>query len=181
MGVPQDGSVRGRTLTSSATTRSLLFRNRPVEDTSPCATTGEPLTWMYKDTSGTLFLFQLPMRFQLPCARKLVEELRMHLAWRWFTGLGFDQEVPHHSTFSKIRHGRLQESNLFEELFAQIVQQCVEVGEEEKKRTNTPSLRVKSKTVPPESALNACIRFAMSRSVGSHIRIQPKAPPGSSV
>jgi transposase len=21
--------------------------------------------------------------------RKLVEELRMHLAWRWFTGLGF--------------------------------------------------------------------------------------------
>ena len=113
--------------------------------------------------------------------RKLVEELRMHLAWRWFTGLGFDQEVPHHSTFSKIRHGRLQESNLFEELFAQIVQQCVEVGEEEKKRTNTPSLRVKSKTVPPESALNACIRFAMSRSVGSHIRIQPKAPPGSSV
>jgi len=22
--------------------------------------------------------------------RKLVEELRMHLAWRWFTGLSFD-------------------------------------------------------------------------------------------
>jgi transposase len=32
--------------------------------------------------------------------RRLVEELRMHLAWRWFTGLGFDQEIPHHSTFS---------------------------------------------------------------------------------
>jgi hypothetical protein len=29
--------------------------------------------------------------------RKLVEELRMHLAWRWFTELGFDQEIPHHS------------------------------------------------------------------------------------
>jgi hypothetical protein len=26
--------------------------------------------------------------------RKLVEELRMHLAWRWFTGLGFDQGLP---------------------------------------------------------------------------------------
>src|SRR5947209_7279052 len=26
--------------------------------------------------------------------RRLVEELRMHLAWRWFTGLGFDQENP---------------------------------------------------------------------------------------
>src|SRR5215475_10459553 len=52
----------------------------------------------------------------------------MHLAWRWFTGLGFDQEVPHHSTFSKNRHGRFQESKVFEELFEQIVRQCVEVG-----------------------------------------------------
>jgi transposase len=60
--------------------------------------------------------------------RKLVEELRMHLAWRWFTGLGFDQEIPHHSTFSKNRHGRFQESKLFEELFEQIVRQGVEVG-----------------------------------------------------
>src|ERR1043166_9942190 len=60
--------------------------------------------------------------------RKLVEELRMHLAWRWFTGLGFDQEIPHHSTFSKNWHGRFQESRLFEQLFEQIVRQCVEVG-----------------------------------------------------
>jgi transposase len=60
--------------------------------------------------------------------RRLVEELRMHLAWRWFTGLGFDQEIPHYSTFSKNRHGRFQESKLFEQLFEQIVRQCVEVG-----------------------------------------------------
>ena len=60
--------------------------------------------------------------------RKLVEELRMHLAWRWFTGLGYDQEIPHHSTFSKNRHGRFQESKLFEQLFEEIVTQCVQVG-----------------------------------------------------
>ena len=52
----------------------------------------------------------------------------MHLAWRWFTGLGFDEEIPHHSTFSKNRHGRFQESKLFEQLFERIVKQCVEVG-----------------------------------------------------
>ena len=40
--------------------------------------------------------------------RKLVEELRMQLAWRWFTGLGFDQEIPHHPTFSKNWRGRFQ-------------------------------------------------------------------------
>jgi transposase len=60
--------------------------------------------------------------------RKLLEELRMHLAWRWFTGLGFDQEIPHHSTFSKNRHGRFQESNLFQELFERIVEQCIQAG-----------------------------------------------------
>ena len=52
----------------------------------------------------------------------------MHLAWRWFTGLGFDQEIPHHSTFSKNRHGRFQESNLFQEIFEEIVARCVEAG-----------------------------------------------------
>jgi transposase len=35
----------------------------------------------------------------------------MHLAWRWFTGLGFDQEIPHHSTFSKNRQSLLRSSN----------------------------------------------------------------------
>jgi transposase len=60
--------------------------------------------------------------------RKLVEELQMHLAWRWFTGLSFDQEIPHHSTFSKNRHGRFHESNLFQQLFEAIVDRCTEAG-----------------------------------------------------
>jgi transposase len=60
--------------------------------------------------------------------RKLVEELRMHLAWRWFTGLGFDQEIPHHSTFAKNRHGRFHESHLFQQLFQEIVDRCLQAG-----------------------------------------------------
>ena len=43
--------------------------------------------------------------------RKLVEELRMHLAWRWFTGLGFDQEIPHHSTLRFPRTGMVDSRN----------------------------------------------------------------------
>jgi hypothetical protein len=43
-------------------------------------------------------------------------------------GLGFNQEIPHHSTFSKNRHRRFQESKLFEQLSDRIVRQCVEVG-----------------------------------------------------
>jgi len=60
--------------------------------------------------------------------RKLVEELRMHLAWRWFTGLGFDEDVPHHSTFSKNRHGRFHESQVFKQLFEEVVARCLTVG-----------------------------------------------------
>ncbi len=52
----------------------------------------------------------------------------MHLAWRWFTGLGFDQEIPHHSTFSKNRHGRFADSKLFEQLFEEIVARCMGAG-----------------------------------------------------
>ena len=60
--------------------------------------------------------------------RKLIEELRMHLAWRWFIGLGFDQELPHHSTFSKNRHCRFQESNIFQQLFEEVVDCCMKAG-----------------------------------------------------
>src|SRR5216110_878178 len=76
------------------------------------------------DPELLLRILLLGYLYGISSERKLVEELRMHLAWRWFTGLSFDQEIPHHSTFSKNRHGRFQESKLFE----QFVRQCVEVG-----------------------------------------------------
>ena len=95
----------------------------------------EKLKASYSDTGRPSIDPELLLRilligylYGITSERKLVEELRMHLAWRWFTGLGFDQEIPHYSTFSKNRHGRFQESKLFEELFEQIVRQCVEVG-----------------------------------------------------
>src|SRR5664279_335927 len=80
------------------------------------------------DPEVLLRILLLGYLYGITSERKLVEELRMHLAWRWFTGLGFDQEIPNHSTFSKNRHGRFQESKLFQELFERIVAQCVEVG-----------------------------------------------------
>ena len=73
------------------------------------------------DPEVLLRILLLGYLYGITSERKLLEELRMHLAWRWFTGLGFEQEIPHHSTFSKNRHGRFQESNLFQELFERIV------------------------------------------------------------
>ena len=56
--------------------------------------------------------------------RRLVEEVRMHLAYRWFTRLGLEQEVPDHSTFSKNRHGRFRQSGIFLEIFEEIVRRA---------------------------------------------------------
>ena len=52
----------------------------------------------------------------------------MHLAYRWFTRLGFDQALPDHSTFSKNRHGRFRRSGVFRAVFEEIVRRCVAVG-----------------------------------------------------
>jgi transposase len=41
---------------------------------------------------------------------------------------GLHQSIPHHSTFSKNRHGRLQKSNLFQQLFEEIVSRCLAAG-----------------------------------------------------
>ena len=60
--------------------------------------------------------------------RRLMEEVRMHLAYRWFTRLGFEQEIPDHSTFSKNRHGRFREAGIFLEVFEEIVRRCLEAG-----------------------------------------------------
>jgi len=80
------------------------------------------------DPELLLRILLLGYLYGITSEQRLVEEVRMHLAYRWFTGLDFDQEVPHHSTFSKNRHGRFQEANLFRELFETIVARCVEVG-----------------------------------------------------
>src|ERR1700746_2662610 len=86
--------------------------------------TGRP--WI--DPELLLRILLIGYLYGISSERKRVEELRMHLAWRWFTGLGFDEEVPHHSTFSKNRHGRFHESKVFEQLFEEVVAQCLAVG-----------------------------------------------------
>lgn len=80
------------------------------------------------DPEVLLRLLLIGYLYGITSERKLVEELRMHLAWRWFTGIGFDQEIPHHSTFSKNRHGRFEESDVFRQLFEEIVDRCMGAG-----------------------------------------------------
>ena len=50
------------------------------------------------------------------------------LAYRWFCRLGLEDEVPNHSTFSKNRHGRFRDSDLFRWLFNEVLRRCMAAG-----------------------------------------------------
>jgi transposase len=57
--------------------------------------------------------------------RRLCEEVHLNLAYRWFCRLGLEGAVPEHSTFSKNRHGRFRESDLFRQLFETVVRRAI--------------------------------------------------------
>jgi transposase len=60
--------------------------------------------------------------------RRLCEEVKMHIGYRWFVGLSLEEKVPDHSTFSKNRHERFAENKIFQDIFDEIVSQCVSHG-----------------------------------------------------
>jgi len=66
--------------------------------------------------------------FGIRSERRLCEEVHLNLAYRWFCRLGLEDEVPDHSSFSKNRHGRFRESDLFRQLFEDVVRRCMSEG-----------------------------------------------------
>lgn len=66
--------------------------------------------------------------YAITSERRLCEEVRLNLAYRWFCRLPLEARVPHHSTFSKNRHGRFREAGIFRLLFEQTVRRCMENG-----------------------------------------------------
>ena len=66
--------------------------------------------------------------FGIRSERRLCEEVHLNLAYRWFCRLDLTDRVPDHSTFSKNRHGRFRESDLFQHLFETVLARCIAEG-----------------------------------------------------
>jgi transposase len=66
--------------------------------------------------------------FAIRSERRLCDEVHLNLAYRWFCRLGLEGDVPDHLTFSKNRHGRFRDSDLFRKLFEQVVGMCMQAG-----------------------------------------------------
>lgn len=66
--------------------------------------------------------------FGIRSERRLCEEVHLNLAYRWFCHLGIEDQVPDHSTFSKNRHGRFRDGDVFRKLFETVLQRCMKEG-----------------------------------------------------
>jgi hypothetical protein len=60
--------------------------------------------------------------------RKLCEEVKLHLAYRWFRKLDLNDKVRHHSTFSENRLNRFRESDILRHVVERVVQACMRQG-----------------------------------------------------
>lgn len=60
--------------------------------------------------------------------RKLEEEVRLNIAYRWFLGLDLESPIPDHSTFSQNRRRRFKDNTIFQEIFDHVVRLCIEKG-----------------------------------------------------
>lgn len=88
------------------------------------AATGRPSV----DPELMLRMLLIGYAFAVRSERRLCDEVHLNLAYRWFCRLGLEGVVPDHSTFSKNRHGRFRDSDLFRRLFEQVVRLCMQAG-----------------------------------------------------
>jgi len=58
--------------------------------------------------------------------RRLEDEIRYNMAYRWFLGIGLSGSVPDHSTISRNRNERFAGTGIYQEIFDEIVLQAME-------------------------------------------------------
>ena len=57
--------------------------------------------------------------------RQTIKEIEVNVAYRWFLGLDILDGVPHFSTFGKNYTRRFKDTDLFEQIFSHILEECM--------------------------------------------------------
>ena len=76
-------------------------------------------------------LIKLPIlqyMFGIRSMRQTIREAEVNNAYRWFLGLDLQDPVPHFSTFGKNYTRRFKDTDLFEQIFRKILQECMDAG-----------------------------------------------------
>ena len=66
--------------------------------------------------------------FAIRSERALCREVQPNFAYRWFCGLGIEDNIPDHSAFSRARNERFRASDIFRRVFEHVVGACIVAG-----------------------------------------------------
>src|ERR1700704_5011662 len=66
--------------------------------------------------------------FAIRSERALCREIQLNLAYRWFCGLGIEDNIPDHSAFSRARNECFRDSDIFRRVFERVVGACIAAG-----------------------------------------------------
>lgn len=116
--VPQDHLLR-----KIETVMDWSFIYDLVED-KYCSDNGRP-------SLDPVMLIKIPLiqyLFGIKSMRQTIKEIEVNVAYRWFLGLDLYEKVPHFSTFGKNYTRRFKDTDLFEQIFAHILEVCFANG-----------------------------------------------------
>lgn len=91
-----------------------------VED-KYCADNGRP-------SMDPVMLIKIPFiqyLYGIRSMRQTMKEIEVNVAYRWFLGLDMLDPVPHFSTFGKNYTRRFKDTDLFEQIFSRILEECM--------------------------------------------------------
>lgn len=66
--------------------------------------------------------------FNINSMRQTIREVEVNIAYRWFLGLDFYDKVPHFSTFEKNYERRFKNTDIFNQIFENILTQAISYG-----------------------------------------------------
>lgn len=75
-----------------------------------------------------IVLIKIPMiqyLYGIRSMRQTIKEIEVNLAYRWFLGLSFTDKVPHFTTFGKNYTRRFKDTDIFEQIFTRILEECI--------------------------------------------------------
>lgn len=76
--------------------------------------------------------------------RRLIDEIKVNIAYKWFLGLSLTDKVPDYSTISQNRRRRFNGTDVFEKIFDRIVFQAMDLGLVKGKILYTDSTHLKA-------------------------------------
>lgn len=114
-----------------------------------CADNGRPAI----DPVRLIKMMLLGYLFGIPSERRLVKEIQVNNAYRWFLRMGLTEKVPDASTLSQNRIRRFNDSDVFQTIFDHIVEQALERGMANGRVLYTDSTHLKA-DANPRKAVN---------------------------